>query len=37
VFLANIEMGVPREGVNPLTEALVLYDTGLMKRVFNLF
>ena len=31
VFLANIEMGVPREGVNPLTEALVLYDTGLMK------
>ena len=31
VFLANIEMGMPREGVNPLTEALVLYDTGLMK------
>jgi len=31
VFLVNIEMGVPREGVNPLTEALVLYDTGLMK------
>jgi predicted nucleotidyltransferase len=31
VFLANVEMGMPREGVNPLTEALVLYDTGLMK------
>ncbi len=31
VFLVNIEMGMPREGVNPLTEALVLYDTGLMK------
>ncbi len=31
VFLTNVEMGVPREGVNPLTEALVLYDTGLMK------
>ncbi len=33
VFLANIEMGVPREGVNPLVEALVLYDTGLMKEL----
>jgi hypothetical protein len=31
VFLANIEMGMPREGMNPLTEALVLHDTGLMK------
>ena len=31
VYLANVEMGMPREGVNPLTEALVLYDTGLMK------
>ncbi|HIH86327.1 MAG TPA: hypothetical protein HA304_00275 [Methanosarcinales archaeon] len=31
VFLANVEMGVPREGVNLLTEALVLYDAGLMK------
>jgi predicted nucleotidyltransferase len=31
VFIANIEMGLPREGVNPLTEALVLYDTGLIK------
>ena len=33
VFLANIEMGMPREGVNPLMEALVLYDTGLMKEL----
>lgn len=31
MFRVNIEMGVPREGINPLTEALVLYDTGLMK------
>ena len=33
VFLTNIEFGVPREGVNPLAEALVLYDTGLMKEL----
>ena len=31
VFLTNIEMSVPREGLNPLAEVLVLYDTGLMK------
>ncbi len=30
-FLTSLEMGAPREGVNPLTEALILYDTGLMK------
>ena len=29
--MANVEMGMPREGVNPLTEVLVLYDAGLMK------
>ena len=30
-FLSNLEMGAPREGVSPLTKALILYDTGLMK------
>ncbi|MCG7848895.1 MAG: nucleotidyltransferase domain-containing protein [ANME-2 cluster archaeon] len=30
-FLSNLEMGAPREGINPLTDALILYDTGLMK------
>jgi hypothetical protein len=33
VFLANIEMSVPREGVNPLTEVLVLYFTDFMKEL----
>jgi len=37
VFLANIEMGLPREGVNPLTEALVLYDTGFMEGLFTAY
>jgi hypothetical protein len=33
IFLSNLEMGAPREGVNPLTEALILYDTGLMTNL----